>query len=84
MSRSRPRVSEASGVVADLCQQTCRGKLAQPTEAGEDGHLRVLLKDKLGSLGQIIGRLVYEPLTEPPERGPPSALTGWPRVFPGL
>ena len=26
----------------------------------------------------------FAPPTEPPERGPPSALTGWPRVFPGL
>jgi len=32
-------IGEAGGVIADLGQQTCRGQLAQPREAGEDGHL---------------------------------------------
>src|SRR6266511_3795156 len=50
-------VGEASGVVANLGQQTCRGQLAQPREAGEDGHLWMLLKDESGCLGEVIGRL---------------------------
>ncbi len=54
----RPRASaKQSGVVADLGQQTCRGQLAQPREAGEDGHLWMLLKDESSCLGEVIGRL---------------------------
>ena len=50
-------VGKASRVVADLGQQTCRGQLAQSREAGEDGHLRMLLKNESGCLGEVIGRL---------------------------
>ncbi|SRR5260370_18914560 len=48
-------VGEASGIVADLSEQACRGQLAQPRKAGEDGHLLMLLKDKSSRLGEVIG-----------------------------